>query len=42
MFAAINVLGQNKIAKQLSDDIFTLNMNNYANVDRSLSPCMVR
>ncbi len=39
IFAAINVLGQNKVAKQLSDDIFTSNMNNYANVNRSLSPC---
>ncbi|MDI6832699.1 MAG: T9SS type A sorting domain-containing protein [Bacteroidales bacterium] len=39
MFAAIIVLGQNKVAKQLSDDIFTLNMNNYPNVNRSLSPC---
>ncbi|MGB3901689.1 MAG: T9SS type A sorting domain-containing protein [Bacteroidales bacterium] len=39
ILAAISVLGQNKVAKQLSDDIFTLNMNNYANVNRSLSPC---
>lgn len=39
IFAAISVLGQNKVANQLSDNIFTLNMNNYANADRSLSPC---